>query len=187
MKALKKSLALLLTVLMLVSALPLGVFAAEETEPVTESTTETTAYESQDYYWKLDFNKATVSDTASKVFTAGKTDSAYNPYGFSVTDRLLNAYVKKRGEGDNYVTVKAPISGGSASDWTGAQIMVGKSGMPASIFNTVSFEMDFRWQGYPEDTGKYTYTAVGGFDFFRVRRYGNYTAALIYAYVRICK
>ncbi|MBQ7292366.1 MAG: hypothetical protein IJW79_01360 [Clostridia bacterium] len=168
----KKLLALLLTVVMLVSALPLGVFAAEETEPVTESTTETTAYESQDYYWKLDFNKATVSDTATTVFDAGKTDPAYNPYGFGLSGatNLTKAYVKKRAEGDNYVHVAYDIH--QNSSWRGAQISVGKDGMSASVFNTISFEMDFRWQGYAYTTDEHTFTR-GDIPLVQIRRYAN--------------
>lgn len=168
----KKLLALLLTVVMLVSALPLGVFAAEETEPVTESTTETTAYESQDYYWKLDFNKATVSDTATTVFAAGATDPAYNPYGFgnSGTGNFTKAYVKKRAEGDNYVRVAYDVH--QNSSWRGAQISVGKDGMSASVFNTISFEMDFRWQGYAYTTDEHTFTR-GDIPLVQIRRYAN--------------
>lgn len=168
----KRSLALLLTLLMLVSALPLGVFAAEETEPVTESTTETTAYESQDYYWKLDFNKATVSDTATTVFDAGATDPAYNPYGFGLSGatNLTKAYVKKRAEGDNYVRVAYDIH--QNSSWRGAQISVGKAGMSAAVFNTISFEMDFRWQGYAYTTAQHSFSK-NSFPVVQVRRYEN--------------
>lgn len=177
----KRTLALLLTVVMLVTALPLGVFAADETAAATDTSTstESTAYESSDYYWKLNFNKATVSSTKTKAFTEGKTDSTYNPYSFSGGTDNLSGYVKKRADGDNYFAVEYAVNS-TDGNWAGAQIEVGKDGMPASIFNTVSFEMDFRWQGLPDDTGEYIY-AIETFDLLRYRRYGNFTASFIQA------
>ena len=167
----KRTLAFLLTAVMLVSSLPLGIFAADEvaTTETTESNGSTT-YESQDYYWKMDFNKATVSNTATKLFTAGSKDSTYNPYGFGVTDNLNPAYVKKYADGDNYVRVAYDIH--KDSSWRGAQIKVGKSGMSASVFNTISFEMDFRWQGYAYTTAEHSYTK-SSIPLIQIRRYEN--------------
>ncbi len=172
--SMKRTLALILTVLMLVSSLPLGIFAETEAAAIaTTASNESATYESQDYYWKMDFNKAKVSDTATTLFAAGGTDKTYDPYGFGITssqDNLEPAYVKKKAEGDNYVRVAYDVH--TETSWRGAQIKVGKEGMSASVFNTISFEMDFRWQGYAYTTAEHSYTK-GSFPLVQIRRYAN--------------
>lgn len=164
----KRTLALILTVVMLVSAFPMSVFATSQTAAASN---ESVAYDSQDYYFKFDFDDLTASGTKTNVFTGGlpRTDGVENPknpYGFTFysCNGNVKGYVKERGDGGNYAAVEYDTP---ASSWLGVQMTVGKEGMPASVFNTVSFETDFRWQGLAEAAA---YSSTKDFNLLTIRR-----------------
>lgn len=178
----KRTLALLLTVVMLVSAFPMGIFAAEETELdgatlATDAANASATTDVEDYYFKVDFNKSTI-DATGTVMELAAQDSGYDPYGFGTAGNMQDATIVKKSTDDNYVAVEYPVLGG-AGGWNGTQFKIGKNGSTEStVFNTTSFEFDFRWRGYTENTGVYNWTK-GNIDLLKLHRYDNSPSVFI--------
>ncbi len=168
MKSLKKPLALLLTMLMLVSALPLGVFAAEATALAT-ATTAVTAEDNKIYY-KYTFEEATPSDTVESraISAVGEKDS--NPMKLSQDGSVPGHVVKENG--NQFYRVEYPKT---YTSWHGMRFSLYDGVTNHIITNGVAIDFDFRWLG----TGSVTTNA--GINFVKLRRSkgGNIEAYLI--------
>ena len=159
MKLMKKSLALLLTTVMLLSALPLGIFAAENG---TSSVASTSAEGSNEqYYYKYTFDDlATMVNTQTTLTNLGNTSFNSNPMGLD-NDGGATFYADIVADSQNsankylridYAQIGANPGAGSYycmrpslyETATGVDHFIGKG---------VSVGFTFRWIGTDEECG----------------------------------
>ena len=165
MKSFKKILALVLCVVMLVSALPLGTFAF----PV--HTQDTIVEEAEyDYFYKYVFDEISEGTALNQWYSKAGADS--NPYGFGYDSNggISGVSMARYDENGNYMGNFVRATYGKTSGWHGTRFVMSKNGKSYTIGNTLSFEFDLRWHGV-KDTSKINYSQTMAL--LRFRRSSN--------------
>ena len=173
MKIMKKALALLLTALMLLPALPIGVFAAENNTANATSTSQESSNEQ--YYYKYTFDDlATMVNTQTTLTNLGNTSFNSNPMGLA-NDGGATFYADIVADSQNSANKYLRIDYAQIGEnpGTGSYYC-----MRPSLYETatevdhfigkgVSVGFKFRWIGTDEECGGNSVI------FFRIRRAGK--------------
>ena len=163
MKRFNKVLALLLATLMLVTALPLSVFAAEAS--VSE-----TAMADVGYWYNYSFDEAETGSSSYGILQKLSNENT-NPKGFAIsTDRIVGEI---GGDSDNKYISANLTDGGVTTQWQGIQASLVKGGVDYTLDNAVEISFKFRWHGgEPGQDGKYADQAM---TMVQIRRSGSNT------------
>ena len=145
--SMKRTVAFILCLVMLVTAMPLGVFAfPTNTE---ESIAADAAVEKPyGYFYKFDFDWLKENQAVSSIKWAAGDDG--NPYGYKVDGLAL--VVKSRTDSQGNAQGKYAEVTVAAGERKFAALAHGKGGKSFVMGNTVSTEFDIRWQGVIEGT-----------------------------------
>ena len=182
MRIFKRSLALVLTVIMVVTALPLSVFAADSNASATAATDDTS---SEQYFYKFTFDDLSAATKKEVGFASwGNTSFASNPMnlvqdGWGTSDVIAD----EKNPDNKYIHLdysRLPANGGSSGGWRGFRFSLYEpsTGIDHLTANGVSVKFKFRWLGTDDACD------AKEIDFFKLRRknaYGNGEIYLIKA------
>lgn len=168
MRNFKKTLAVVLAVIMLVSAMPLSVFAAET--GTTAASGDETATSSEQYYYKYTFDERTTGSFSAGLSNLGNTSFSSNPLSL-LHDGTLVGEIAETGD-NKYLKVKYlhnKTNGNGA--WRGIRFGLYDKANDVDLFtaNAISISFDFRWTGMDETEGNPT-SSLNNLPFFRIRR-----------------
>jgi hypothetical protein len=172
MKTMKKALALLLTAVMLLSALPLGIFAAENG---TASVASTSAEGSNEqYYYKYTFDDlANVTNQKLALTSLGNTSFNSNPMGLdndSTAKMLVDVIADSQDSSNKFLRIdyaRIESNPGSGSYFSiRPSLYDPDTGIDHFTSEGASVSFKFRWIGTDEECGGSSVI------FFRIRRAG---------------
>ena len=162
MKNLHKLLALLLSVVMLLGAVPFNAFAAE-----TTATAQSTA-EKGDIFYSFDFDNLEAGEISGDLNDF--VPEGGNPYGFSYDGSTgkLKGQIVNCGNGNKYLhTDMTWESGAGSGSWQGLRFRLDDGTTDHLITNAIETSFKFRWIG----TGAVEESA--GMTFFKLRRHNG--------------
>ena len=137
MKSTRRTLALLLALVMLVSMFPISAFAAENSV-----NNDSNAAESKDYYYKITFDSAAVGTQVSGSM-ASVMDADFNPYGMTVAYRDIVGSIKAHDDGSgNYFSANY-----TTAYRRDLRLSLVKGNTDYSIANGIDISFKLRWRG----------------------------------------
>ena len=171
MNTFKKAVALLICAVMLVSACPISILAAGESNTANAPTT----YDlTGDYYYRYNFDSAKAgSDHSGYISKVGESDS--NPYGFSLDGSVIGRVEAHEDGSGNYYAARYTNSG-----WRGMRFSLVKDNVDYTIANGLDINFRFRWvgTGVVSDGANFAFVGVR-----RAKASSRYDFSMLSAYV----
>ncbi len=167
--SMKRTVALILCIMMLVTAMPVGVFAFPTNTEDSFATDKTYGY-----FYKYDFDGLAEGTAMTRIYTGAGADA--NPYGYK-TDGGFPGTVKTRTDSSGGYQGRYAEVSFSAGTRHYAVFAHGKDGKSFVMGNTVSTEFDIRWQGVIEGA---TLAANPSFELLSFKRNNNTNSTIVF-------